>query len=362
MGTNVSQGINIPQVMGVDLGVSIGVDFLVSASVFILTIIALRIFKYLILRKLRYLATKTKSDLDDLIIGIVEDIKWPFYVILALYFSLHFLGFEYSRFILKALEYALLIIVVFYAVRAVQAFIDYGTRKVVLKKKREEEAEDISLINNISNILKASIWGLLVILLLDNLGYDINALVAGLGIGGIAIALAVQNILGDIFSSLSIHFDKPFVAGDFIIVGGDAGTVKKIGIKTTRIQTLQGEELVVSNNELTSTRIHNYKRMKRRRIVFGFGVEYETSTGKLRKIPALVGEIMDSLDLVDVDRVHFKEFGDFSLNFEVVYYLNSSDYNEYMDSQQEINLRIKERFEEEGIVMAYPTQTIYMGK
>ncbi|MEA3255899.1 MAG: mechanosensitive ion channel family protein [Candidatus Altiarchaeota archaeon] len=358
---------NISQVGGIDqgipvLGLSLGSDLLVSASVFILTIIAFRVFKYFILRKLRYLATKTRSDLDDLVINIVEGIRWPFYVVLAFYFSLSFLDFTHSVFILKALEYTLMVIVVYYAVKAVQAFIDYGTRKVILKKKEEEEVEDISLINNIANVLKLSVWGFLVILLLDNLGYDINALVAGLGIGGIAIALAIQNILGDIFSSLSIHFDKPFAVGDFIVVGGDAGVVKKIGIKTTRIQTLQGEELVISNNELTSTRVHNYKRMEKRRIVFGFGVVYETSTEKLKQIPGIVTEIVNSIDLVELDRIHFKEFGDFSLNFEVVYYINSSDYTGYMDSQQAINLGINERFEKENIVMAYPTQTIYMGK
>lgn len=361
MDSNISQVEGIGQDISV-LGLSLGSDLLVSASVFILTITAFRVFKYFILRKLRYLATKTRSDLDDLVINIIEGIRWPFYVVLAFYFSLSFLDFTHSVFILTALEYTLMIIVVYYAVKAVQAFIDYGTRKVILKKKKEEEVEDISLINNISNVLKLSVWGFLVILLLDNLGYDINALVAGLGIGGIAIALAIQNILGDIFSSLSIHFDKPFAVGDFIVVGGDAGVVKKIGIKTTRIQTLQGEELVISNNELTSTRVHNYKRMDRRRIVFGFGVVYETSTEKLKQIPGIVTEIVNSIDLVELNRIHFKEFGDFSLNFEVVYYINSSDYNKYMDSQQEINLGINERFEKENIVMAYPTQTIYMGK
>ena len=361
MDSNISQVGGIDQYMPI-LGLSFGSDLLLSAFVFILTIITFRIFKYFILRKLRYLATKTKSDLDDLLINIIEDINWPFYVVIAFYFSLHFLDFIHSVFILKALEYILMIIVVYYAVKAVQAFIDYGTKKVVLKKKEDEEVEDISLINNISNVLKLSVWGLLAILLLDNLGYDINALVAGLGIGGIAIALAVQNILRDIFSSLSIHLDKPFVVGDFIVLGGDAGIVKKIGIKTTRIQTLQGEELVISNNELTSTRIHNYKRMDRRRIVFGFGVVYETSTEKLKQIPGIVKEVVNSIDLVELNRIHFKEFGDFSLNFEVVYYINSSDYNKYMDSQQGINIGINERFEEENIVMAYPTQTICLSK
>ena len=185
---------------------------------------------------------------------------------------------------------------------------------------------------------------------------------AGLGIGGIAIAFALQNILSDIFASFSIYFDKPFKVDDFIIIGDDKGVVKKIGIKSTRIQTLQGEELVISNKELTESRVHNYKKMERRRIVFVFGVTYETPTEKVKKIPSIIKDIIEKTELADIDRVHFKEFADFSLNFEVVYYLKTSDYAEYMDTQQEINLAMKEHFEKEQIEFAYPTQTVFVHK
>jgi len=197
---------------------------------------------------------------------------------------------------------------------------------------------------------------------LSNFGYNISTLIAGLGIGGVAIALALQNILTDIFASFSIYFDKPFQTGDFIIVGNDLGVVKKIGIKTTRLQTLQGEELVISNKELTETRIHNYKKMQKRRIVFNFGLTYDTSSAKLKKVLQILKGIIDKIEIAELDRVHFNKFGDFSLNFEVVYYLASSDYNEYMDTQQAINLAIKEKFEKDGIKFAYPTQTVFVNK
>ncbi|MEA1925062.1 MAG: mechanosensitive ion channel family protein [Candidatus Altiarchaeota archaeon] len=336
-------------------------DLALSVAVFLLTIIVFRVFKYFILHKLHNLAKKTGSDIDDLLVQMVKEVRWPFYLLLALYLSLCFLNFKYSVFALQALEYALLVIAAYYVIKAVQMSIDYGTRKVVLMKDKEEK-EDISLINNMASILKTLVWGVVVIIILDNLGYDINALIAGLGIGGIAIALAIQNIAEDLFSSLSIHFDKPFVTGDFIIIGSDLGTVKKVGIKSTRIQTLHGEELVISNRELTSSRIHNYKSMEKRRVVFGFGVTYETPTEKLKRIPSIVQEVLASIDDVKLDRVHFKEFADFSLNFEVVYYVLSGGYNLYMDCQQAINLEIKERLEGEGVEMAYPTQTIYLNR
>ena len=214
----------------------------------------------------------------------------------------------------------------------------------------------------LNKIIKGVLWAVAVIIILSNFGYNVSALAAGLGIGGLAIAFAMQNILSDVFASFSIYFDKPFRIGDFIIVGDDLGTVKHIGIKTTRIQTLQGQELIISNKELTETRVNNYKKMERRRISFTFGVEYGTKLKQLKKISSIVKEILDKIKIADLDRVHFKQFGDFSLNFEVVYYVNKPDYLTYMDTQQEINFALKERFEKEGIVFAFPTQTIYLNK
>ena len=200
------------------------------------------------------------------------------------------------------------------------------------------------------------------ILILDNIpGVEITALVASLGITGIAVALAVQNILSDLFASLSIVLDKPFVIGDFIIVDNYMGSVEHIGLKTTRVRSLSGEQLVFSNNDLLKSRVRNYKRMAERRVVFSIGVTYQTPLEKLKQIPATIREIIELQETVRFDRAHFQGYGDFALMFEVVYYVLDPDYNRYMDIQQAINLAIFQLFEEQGIKFAYPTQTLYIG-
>ncbi|MEQ8215048.1 MAG: mechanosensitive ion channel family protein, partial [Smithellaceae bacterium] len=198
------------------------------------------------------------------------------------------------------------------------------------------------------------------LLILDNLGFNITSLVAGLGIGGVAVALAVQNILGDLFASLSIVIDKPFVVGDFIVIDQLRGTVEHVGLKTTRLRSLSGEQLIFSNNDLLKSRIQNFKRMTERRVVFGFGVTYQTPQDKLPLINGIVREIIEKQEHVNFDRVHFKEFGNSALNFEVVYIVKDQDYNLYMNIQQAINLEMFRRFQEEKIEFAYPTQTLFV--
>lgn len=207
---------------------------------------------------------------------------------------------------------------------------------------------------------KVVVWSAISLLILENLGIDITALVAGLGVGGVAVALAVQNILGDVFGSLSIVLDKPFEVGDFVVVGDFLGTVERIGIKTTRIKSLSGEQIVFSNSDLLSSRIRNYKRMYERRVLFSLGVTYQTSYEKLKLIPTIIREIIESQSQTRFDRAHFARYAASSLDFEIVYYVISSDYTLYMNIQQAINLSIFERFEAEGIEFAYPTQTIFL--
>ncbi len=336
-------------------------EYLVAFLVFILTILVLKLFKCIVLKRLTTLKNHFRTEFAKLIVNLISSLGWPLYLILALYLSCQVI--QLPEFLDKVIYYLLFISIVYYLVKSFQKIIDYGFKRIIKREKEKQGKEfDSSLICLLNKITKIALWLIAAIIILQNLGYNISTLVAGLGIGGIAVAFAVQNILADFFSSFSIYLDKPFQEGDFIVIGDDMGIVKKIGIKSTRIQTLQGEELVISNRELTETRVHNYKKMKKRRVVFNFGVVYETSTEKLKKIPVLVKDIIDKIDVAQLDRVHFKAFGDFSLVFEVVYYIDSSDYNLYMDTQQEINLALKERFEKEGIVFAYPTQTIFVKK
>jgi len=240
-----------------------------------------------------------------------------------------------------------------------------GLISFIIKRKLshysfEASGSVITQIKAIGLITKIVLWVLIFLLIIENLGFNVTALIAGLGIGGIAVALALQNVLGDLIASLSIVLDKPFVVGDFIIVGDYRGNVENVGLKTTRVRSLSGEQLVFSNNDLLSSRIQNYKRMYERRIVFTIGVTYQTPATKLEKIPQWIKSIVEEEPKARFDRSHFATYGDFSLTFETVYYVKSADYYDYMDTQQNINLDIYRKFEEENVEFAYPTQTLYL--
>lgn len=207
-------------------------------------------------------------------------------------------------------------------------------------------------------IITITVWTVGVLFLLDNLGFKISAIVAGLGIGGVAVALASQSVLGDLFSYFSIMFDKPFMIGDFIIVGNFMGSVEYIGIKTTRLRSLSGEQLVFSNKQLTDSTVSNYKRMVERRIEFGFSVTLHTPPEKVKRVPGMVKKIIMGVQQTRFDRAHFSAVGDYNLKFVAVYFVLSSDFNKYMDIQQDINVKLLEEFQKEGIEMATPVQRV----
>jgi small-conductance mechanosensitive channel len=332
-------------------------DYGMALAVLIGLIIIFSIFQRLVLHRLEKLAKKTKTDIDDAFIQIFKTIKPPFYFFLAFFIGIRMLDFPVL--VQKIIGAILIIWVIFLAVKAVQIFINYLFRK---KLEQESDRGTKSAIGAINIIAKIILWSMGLLMILSNLGVNITSIIAGLGVGGIAIAFALQNILADLFSSFAIYFDKPFVVGDFIVIGNKSGTVEKIGIKTTRIRALQGEEVVVSNQELTSAQIQNFKKMKERRSAFTIGVIYDTPAEKLRKIPVIIGQIVDKVENARFDRTHFKEFADSSLNFEIVYYITSNDYKQYMDVQQNINFKIVDAFQGEGIEMAYPTQTLFINK
>lgn len=207
-------------------------------------------------------------------------------------------------------------------------------------------------------ILRLMVWAMMLLAILSNMGIDITALVASLGVGGIAIALAIQTVLSDVFASLAIGFDKPFEHGDFIVFGDVAGTIEHIGLKTTRLRSLSGEQIVCSNTILLQQTIHNYKRMQQRRIVFKFGVTYDTPAEKVRQMGEMIKQIVEGIENTRFDRGHFLAFDEYQLTFEVVYFVTVADYNKYMDVQQEINLQLMERLAEKGIRFAFPTRRV----
>ena len=230
----------------------------------------------------------------------------------------------------------------------------------LLIEKRHSDGDAATTIGWLGFVARIVVWTFSLLLILNHLNFNITALVTGLGVGGVAVALAVQNILGDLFASLSIVLDKPFVVGDFIVVGDAMGAVEHIGLKTTRVRSLGGELIVFSNTDLLKSRIHNYKRMVERRVVFTVGVIYSTPVDSLEQIPRMLREIAEAQRQVRLDRAHFKEFADHALIFEVVYYVEKADFNLYMDIQQEINLAIIRRFAQQGIALATPVLAVQL--
>lgn len=212
----------------------------------------------------------------------------------------------------------------------------------------------------LSWFLRTVLWAVILLAVLSNVGVNITAFVASLGVGGIAVALAVQNILGDLFASLSIAVDKPFEVGDFISSDAGVGTVEYVGLKTTRIRALSGEQIVVGNTELLKQPVKNYRRMQERRIAFKFGVTYDTPPDKAEAIPGIVRQLVEENPRLRFDRAHFQAFGESSLDYEVVYYVLSPDYGVYMDAQQRLNLGLLRGFAARGIEFAFPTRTLYL--
>lgn len=337
-----------------------GTEYLAALTIFIGLFLILKLFDKYIISFLKKTSKKTKITWDDVVIDFFSAINWQFYAFISLYVATLFL--QLPEIVSRVIKVLMIVFVVFYAAQGLSRIVDLVTNRQIEKRKQSDNSSNTSMLKTFAVIFKIAIYAVAVLMILANLGIEITPLIASLGVGGIAIALALQTVLGDLFSAFAIYFDKPFKEGDFIIIGNDMGTVKRIGIKTTRIQSLGGQELIVSNTELTSTRVNNYKRMERRRIAFKFGVTYDTPLKKLKKINELVEKTIKSTKNATLDRTHFKEFGDFSLNYEVVYYVESSDYNIYMNTQQEINFKLKEAFEKENIEFAFPTQTIHVEK
>lgn len=329
----------------------------IAIGVGVVLILVLRIIASLVARQLKRMADGTDTQLDDLVADLLDRTKFLFVLIVAVWGGSYALNLpeRADNLIHTLLILGLLVQAGFWGTAIVGYF---------LARYRERAAEEdpgvATAMGAVGFLVRVGVWSVVTLVALDTLGVDITTLVAGLGVGGIAVALAVQNVLGDVFASVSIILDKPFVVGDFIILGDHAGVVENVGLKTTRIRSLSGEQLVISNSDLLSSRIRNFRRMNERRVVFEVGVVYGTPADKLKTAPELIRAAIESRDNARFDRSHFKSFGGSALVFETVYFMTVPDYNAYMDTQQAINLELYERFEEEGLEFAYPTQTLFV--
>ncbi len=327
---------------------------------FLMVFIALYLFRTILLGRIHKLCLKTKTKADEILVESIMSVSPLFYFMISVWVSIQAL--DLPDLAVKIINWVTLILVIYYVTRAIQKLSEYIIQNYIFRKRKGEGESGVIVKGFITQLTKIVIWGAAILIILQNLGVQISVLLGGMGLAGLAVGFALQSILEDIFAFFSIYFDKPFEIGDFVIVGEMKGTIEKIGIKSTRIRSLQGEELIISNKELTSKQIHNYRKMKERRIVFGFGITYETDYKKLRKVNKIVEQIFKNIENARLDRVHFHEFADFSLNYEVVYYVLNQDYFVYMETQQDINLALFKEFEKEGISFAYPTKRILLEK
>ncbi len=332
-------------------------DWVCAFAVASLSFILLYILRWFLIRSLKKIAENNQFSQANQVLITVKRANLIFFLVIAAFFAslLLTLAPTTDATIAKITKAVIVVQIAIWLSGFLRAWI---FRILSHKTKRDGASMGaLAVLNFISQIV---LWSVALLLILQNIGIDITALVAGLGIGGIAVALSLQRILNDLFASLSIVLDKPFVIGDFVMFDDFLGTIEHIGIKTTRLRSLTGEQIICANGELLNTRIRNFKRMQERRVVFNIGVIYDTSYEKLQRIPAMLKAIVEALDNTRFDRAHFFEYGDFSLNFEIVYYVLSADYNLYMDAQQAINLEIYQQFQQEEIEFAYPTQSLYV--
>lgn len=323
-------------------------DYLIFIGSFALGILILTIFKKVVLMRLHSWSRKTKTETVDILFRGISKYLVPFLYLAVFDLCTRLLILNPT--LAKIIEIVLAACMIILCTKFISSFIIFLFSKHWDKTSKNTDRQALKWISAIIRIL---IWIVALLLFLDNINVEISTLVASLGVGGIAIAFAAQAVLEDIFSFFTIFFDRPFEIGDFITVDDLSGTVEHIGMKTTRLQSLSGEQLIFSNKDLTGSRLRNYKRMQSRRILFTLAVQYDTPLEKLKEIPGLIKTIIESISNVRFDRAHFSEYSDYSLKFEIVYYVLSQDYNLYMDIQQEINFLIREEFDKRDIRFAF---------
>ncbi len=331
-------------------------QWFVAGGIALTIFVVLRVARGLVRGRLQRVAGATDFAYDDLVVGLLGRTRSLLILAAALAIAAQSLVLpaRYAQAVDLALIVALLI----------QAAI-WGNYALSYVLQTLEERDDIgsgrrTTLAAISFLGRLVLFTVLSLVALDTMGVDVTALIASLGIAGIAIGLALQNVVGDLFASLSIVLDKPFEIGDFVIVGEFMGTIEQIGLRTTRVRSLSGEQLVFTNNDLLQSRIRNYKRMQERRVVFTVGVTYDTDRSLLARLPDEIREVVEAQEQVRFDRSHFKGFGPSSLDFETVYWVLSADYNVFMDIQQAINLALVERFADLDAEFAFPTQTLHL--
>ncbi len=331
--------------------------WLAAVGVILLTWLTLQVTMRATIRHLRKIAERTTGQLDDLLVELLHKTRFFLVFVISAYAGARFLTLPASP--SKALHVAFVIALLFQAGYWGNGLVTFWLTRTI-KRRLGDDAATATSIAALGFVAKLVLWVVILLVALDNMGVNITTLVAGLGITGVAVALGVQSIFKDAFASLSIIADKPFVIGDFIVVGEYSGTVERVGLKTTRVRSLSGELLIFANGDLLDSRIRNYAQMKERRIAFPFALAYDTPTTLLTEVPSIVKEEIERVPDVRFDRCHLKSFADSVLIYETVYFVLTADYLKYMDAQQAVNLGVLRAFEEQGIHLAYPTRTLFV--
>ncbi len=330
--------------------------YLAAAIVLAAAFSCFLLFRSVAISRLRQLVKQTESGFDDFLVDLFWRISKPEYFLYSLYFSTQIL--HISKPLHKGMKLVFLAALTFRIVAIAQQAANFLIRQFTIPEGKAE-AVHLDTARNIGYLANVALGLGGLLFFLDNLGVNITSMLAGLGIGGVAVALAAQSILGDLFSAVAIYLDKPFEVGDFIVLDDYKGTVEHVGIKTTRVRSLSGEVLVFANSHLTSSRIRNFQLMKERRVVLNFGLVLQTPVDKVKAVPRVVKDIILNTEKVKLDRVHFSGLGESALQFEAVYFVQDPDFNLYMDLNQRILLSILEAFEAEGVRLAYPTRTLF---
>lgn len=333
-------------------------QWLIFLGVTALLAIVLRIVKGIVRKRMSKFVNRTKTDLDDLTLNLLKLIHTITLVSLSVWLVQLFLPFSDS---FKTWSRVFFLCVLYLQIGFwIRPVYTYLLGKVVKGEKEQSRQASISMMVKILSWITYIILGVMAI---DTLpGVEATTLIATLGIGGIAIGFALQSVLSDFASALTIAFDQPFEEGDGIVVDGLGGTVEKIGLKSTRLRSWDGQEVVIANSDLLSSRINNYKTMERRRVVLNFGVVYQTTADDLERIPSLLEQLISGIENVTYARTHSTLLNSSSIDYECVYYVESADFNLFMDIRHQVNVALIRRFEEEGIEFAYPTQTIFVEK
>jgi len=332
----------------------------IAIAIAAITLIVFQVIKFVVVRRLRKLAATTATDVDDFVVDLLGNTRFLLILALSVYAGSFML--ELGPPVRSFVTSGAVVIFLLQATLWGNAIITFGLKRFARQKMEADDAGTATVVSVVGIVARIAFTVMIVLVALGTLGFDVSALITMAGVGGIAVALAVNGILSDLFGSMTIALDQPFVVGDFITVGDFNGTVERVGLKSTRLRSNTGEQLVMSNADLLGSRLRNYGQMDERRGNMALGVTYDTPADKLEAIPGMIKEIIDGHENVRFDRAHFASFGDFSLNFAVVYWLLTPVYKDFMDATQTINLAIVRRFAAEGIEMAFPTQTLYLNK